>query len=221
MNAIIAIFIREFKITYKNFTDILSIFLFFLLGIIIFVFSLGDNREIYNQISIGIIWTLILLSNNLSLKRFYQDDFNDGNIVLFHMSGISYEVIVVIKLLSVIVFFQIPFLVMIPVASLLLNIQIDKIQLLLLSFLIGSPILTSIASIAGSMSLLNNKNFAIGSLIIMFLSIPLIIFSVGIVNGSEELVKAQLNILLGILFIFLAITPWVCAACIKLALKSK
>ena len=113
------------------------------------------------------------------------------------------------------------FFIIIPLAVLLLNIETSNFHIIFLSFLIGSTIITCIASISGSMNLLNNKNFAIGSLIIMILSIPVIIFSVSLINVSDELIKAQLNILLGFMFFFLAITPWICAACIKLALQSK
>ena len=220
-NSTIALMKREFQITYRNFSDILSIFLFFLLGIMIFVFSIGANKEIFNQIAIGIIWTLILLTNNLSLRKFYQDDFNDNSIILFHLSGLSYEIIVLIKMVVIWLFIQFPFFIFIPIAGLLLNIEITKIYIIFLSFLIGSPIITCIASISGSMNLLNNKNFAIGSLIIMILSIPIIIFCVNITNTTEKLMNAQINILLGIMFFFLAITPWICAICIKFALQNK
>ena len=194
INAILALFYRDLKITYRNFSDILSILMFFLLGILIFVFSIGPNTEIFNQIGLGVIWTLILLSNNLSLRKFYQNDFNDGTIILLHMSGLSYELMVLIKIIIFWTFLQLPFFVIIPFSVILLNIELPNINLLLISFLIGSPILTSIASISGSMNLLNNRNFAIGSVIIMILSIPIIIFSIGIINASEEIVRAQLNI---------------------------
>ena len=221
INSILALIQREFRITYRNFFEILSIFLFFLLGIMIFVFSLGVDNEIFNQIGIGIIWTIILLSNNLSLRKFYQDDFNDNSLIIFHMSGLSYEIIVLIKIIIIWLFLQLPFFVIIPVAFLLLNIEISNLTMIFLSFLIGSPIITCIASISGSMNLLNKKNFAIGSLIIMILSIPVVIFSVSLVNASPNLVSPQINILLGIMFFFLAITPWVCAICIKLAVQNK
>ena len=70
------------------------------------------------------------------------------------------------------------------------------------------------------MNLLNDKNFAIGGLIVMLLSIPLIIFSVSIVESSTELIRPQLNILIGFLFLFLAITPWISAACIRMSLRN-
>jgi heme exporter protein CcmB len=97
----------------------------------------------------------------------------------------------------------------------------DKILLLIITFVIGSPILTSLSSISSSMNLLNEKNFAIGSVIIMLLSIPVIIFSVSIIDSTSKLVIPQLNILLGILMLFLAITPWISASCIRIAIRNK
>ena len=221
INSIIALFYREFKITFRNFYDLMAIFLFFFLGILIFVFSIGPNKEILNQISVGIIWSLLLLSTNLSIKRFYQDDFNDGNIFLFYMSGLSLELIVLIKLIALWLFFQLPFLIIIPFACFLLDVPKENIYLILVTFFLSSPILSSIASISGSMNLLNNKNFAIGSVIVMVLSIPLIIFSVSVISAPPELIKSQLSILAGILLLFLAINPWISAGCIKVALRNK
>tara|TARA_B100000029_G_C17597846_1_gene964788 strand:+ start:3115 stop:3789 length:675 start_codon:yes stop_codon:yes gene_type:complete len=219
--ALINIFIREYLITFRNFYDILSIIMFFIFGILIFVFSIGPEKEIYSKIGIGIIWTLLLLSTNLSIKKLFHDDFNDGGLILFKLSGISIEVVVIIKTLAVWIFFQLPFLAIIPISCIILNIEFSKMYLLMLTFVISSPILTNIASISSAMNLLNEKNFTIGSLIIMLLSIPVIIFSVNLINSSDELINPQMNILIGILLFFLAITPWASSACIKIALNNK
>ena len=221
INSLLSLIYREYKINSHNFYDILSIILFFFLGILIFVFSVGPEQEIFNKINIGIVWTLLLFSNNLTINKFYQNDFEDNSITLIHMSGLSFEIIVVIKLLTMWIFFQLPFILIIPISGVLLNIDFNNINLIVLTFLIGSPILTTITSISASMNLLNKKNFTLGSLIIMIFSIPVIIFSVGIFDVNQEMAKAQINILLGILFLFIAITPWISAACIKLAIQNK
>ena len=221
INSVLALIYREYKIAFNSFYDILSILLFFTLSVLIFVFSIGSDKQIFNQIGVGVIWSLILLSNNLALSRFYEDDFNNNNMILFHISGLSYELIVLIKLILNWIFIQLPFFLIIPIAMILLDLTITNSNLIFISFLIGSPILTSITSIAASMNLLNNKSFALGSLIIMFLSIPIIIFSVGLINAPTDNVNNIINILIGILLIFLAITPWISAACIKLAIKNK
>jgi len=133
INSILAIFYREYKITFRIFYDVLTIILFFLLGIFIFVFSVGPNKEIFSQIGVGIIWTLLLLSTNLSIKRFYQDDYNDGNIFLLRMSGLSFELIVLIKLIALWFFFQLPFITVIPIACLILGIGTEDIYLIRVS----------------------------------------------------------------------------------------
>ena len=217
----IAIFKREFLLTFRNYYDVLTIITFFILGILIFIFAIGPEEKIYSQIGIGIIWTLLLLSTNLSIKKFYQDDFNDGSIILFFISGVTYEFIVILKIITAWFFFQFPFLVIIPIACLLLEVDQNKIFLLLLTFTVGSPILTSLSSISGSMNLLNDKNFSIGGIIVMLFSIPVIIFSVNIIEAPTELIKAQFNILLGILMLFLGITTWIIAICIRIALRNK
>jgi heme exporter protein B len=195
--------------------------IFFIVGILIFIFSVGPDKEIYSEIGIGIIWTLFLFSSNLSIRKFYQEDFEDGSIILFFISGISLEFLVILKIITSWIFFQIPFFIIIPIACLLLDVNIDRVLLLILTFAIGSPILTTLASISSSMNLLNKKNFSIGSVIVMILSIPVIIFSVNIFKSPIDLIWPQLSILLSILMLFLAITPWISAECIRIAIRNK
>ena len=221
IKSIIALFYREYKIIFKNLYDLLTIYLFFILVIFVFVFAIGSNIEIHNTIGVGIIWALLILTNTLSINKFYKNDFEDNSIFLIHTSGLSLEIIVLIKLFSMWVFFQLPFIIVIPIAYILLGINENNIFLIIITFLLGSPVLTSLGSISGSMNLLNNRNFAIGSIIVIIFSIPLIIFSTGVVVASADLVQSQLNILIGILFLFLAITPWISAYCIKIAIRNK
>ena len=127
INSILSIFLREYLLTFRNFYDVITMIIFFILGILIFVFSIGPNEEIYSQIGIGIIWTLLLLSTNLSIKKLYQEDFYDGNLILFYISGLSLELIVIIKMIAAWLFFHLPFLIIIPIACLILNVDIEKI----------------------------------------------------------------------------------------------
>ena len=220
LRKIFNILLRDLIIYIKNFNDIIIILLFFFLSIFVFIFAIGPNKDTLQIIGVGILWSLLLLSSTLTLKNFYQEDFDNGTIIVIHMSGISYELIALLKIFSHFIVVHLPFLFSIPLAGLLINLSIEKILLLLLSFIIGSFILSCIGSISSSMNLLNKRNFSIGSIIVMIFSIPIIIFSVGLVNSSDNFV-ALLNILLGILFIFVAISPWISGFCIKLALENK
>ena len=220
LKKIFLFFKRESKLFYNNIVDLFSNILFFFLSIFVFIFALGTDEQLLRTIGVGIIWSLLLLSSTLSLRKFYEDDFKNGILTIIHMGGISYELMVVLKIVSHFVFVQIPFLVSIPIAGIFFNLPMNEVYNLVLTFMIGSLILSCLGSISASMNLLNKTNFSIGSIIVLLFSIPVVIFSVGI-NNVDSNFNSLINLLFGIALIFLGISPWSSAACIKLALKNK
>jgi len=219
LKKLINFFYREYKINLSGFHDILTNISFFFISIFIFIFSIGPEKETLSLLSVGIVWSLILLSLTLSLRKFYQDDFDNGNLLILHLNGFSFELICILKTISHFIYVQIPFLISIPIASILLNISFDKIYYLLITFLFGSIILSNLGSISSSMNLLNKRNYLLGSIIVMVFSIPVIIFSVALID-QEENFSYLINILLGISLIVFAINPWASGACLKLALQN-
>ena len=165
------------------------------------------------------MWTLLLLSSTLSLRKFYQDDFENGNLLIIHLNGLSFGFIAILKTFSHFIFIQVPFLLSTPIACILLNTADDKLIYLFSSFAIGSFILSCLGSISSSMNLMNQRNFLLGSVIVMIFSVPVIIFSVGIIN-MEESFNSLINILFGILLIVFAINPWASGLCLKLSLEN-
>ena len=212
-------FRREFKLFYKNIVDLFSNIVFFFLSIFIFVFALGADEQLLRIIGLGIIWSLLLLSSTLSLRRFYEEDFNNGVLIIIHMRGMSYELIVLLKILCHFLFVQMPFLISIPLASILFNLPMYEVYNLMVTFVIGSLILSCLSSISASMNLLNKANFSIGGIVVLLFSIPIIIFSVGISEAGSDF-KSLVNILIGITLIFLGISPWASAAFIRLAIRN-
>ena len=212
-------FYREYKLNLSGFHDILTNILFFFISIFIFIFSIGSENNTLSIFGVGILWTLLLLSSTLSLRKFYEEDFLSGNLVILHVNGFSFELISILKTFSHFLFTQIPFLISIPIASILVNISYDKFFNLFISFFIGSLILSCLGSISSSMNLLNQRNYLLGSVIVMIFSIPVVIFSVGLIN-IEESFNSLINILCGILLVIFAINPWASGACLKIALQN-
>ena len=219
LNKIIFFYYREYKLNISGIQDILTNIIFFFISIFIFIFSIGPDKETISQIGVGIVWTLLLLSSTLSLRKFYQDDFENGNLLIIHLNGFSFGFIAILKTFSHFLFVQLPFLLSIPIACILLNIANDKLFFLFSSFGIGSLTLSCLGSISSSMNLMNQRNFLLGSAIVMIFSVPIIIFSVGIIN-MEENFNSLINILFGILLIVFAINPWASGICLKLSLEN-
>ena len=220
LKKIFLFFKRESKLFYSNIVDLFSNILFFFLSVFVFIFALGTDEQLLKTIGIGIIWSLLLLSSTLSLRKFYEEDFKISILPIIHMGGMSYELIVLLKIFSHFIFVQIPFLVSLPIVSIFFNLPANELYNLILTFIIGSLILSCLGSISASMNLLNKTNFSIGSIIVLLFSIPLIIFSVGI-NNVDNNFSSLFNLLIGIALIFLGIAPWSSAAFIRLALKNK
>ena len=219
LNKIIFFYYREYKLNLSGVQDILTNIIFFFISIFIFIFSIGPDKQTISIIGVGILWTLLLLSSTLSLRKFYQDDFENGNLLIMHLNGLSFGFIAILKTFSHFIFVQVPFLLSIPIACILLNIADDKLIYLFSSFAIGSFILSCLGSISSSMNLMNQRNFLLGSIIVMIFSVPIIIFSVGIVN-FEENSNSLISILFGILLIVFAINPWATGLCLKLSLEN-
>ncbi len=219
LNKIIYFFYREYKLNLSGIQDILTNIIFFFVSIFIFIFSIGPDKETISLIGVGIVWTLLLLSSTLSLRKFYQEDFENGNLLVMHLNGFSYGFIAILKTLSNMIFVQIPFLLSIPIACILLNISNEKLIYVFTSFTLGSLILSCLGSISSSMNLMNQRNYLLGSVIVMIFSVPIIIFSVGIIN-LEESFNSLVNILFGILLIVFAINPWASGLCLKLSLEN-
>ena len=209
LNKIIYFYYREYKLNLSGLQDILTNIIFFFVSIFIFIFSIGPDKETISSIGIGIVWTLLLLSSTLSLRKFYQDDFENGNLLIMHLNGLSFGIIAILKTFSHFIFFQIPFLFSAN----------DELIYLFSSIVIGSFILSCLGSISSSMNLMNQRNFLLGSIIVLIFSVPIIIFSVGIVN-LEENFNSLISILSGILLIVFAINPWASGLCLKLSLEN-
>jgi len=219
LNKIIFFYYREYKLYMSGAQDILTNIIFFFVSIFIFIFSIGPDKETISIIGVGIVWTLLLLSSTLSLRKFYQEDFENGNLFIIHLNGFSFGFIAILKTFSHFLFVQVPFLLSLPIACILLNIVSDKLFYLFASFGIGSLTLSCLGSISSSMNLMNQRNFLLGSVIVMIFSVPIIIFSVGIIN-MEENFNSLINILFGILLIVFAINPWASGLCLKLSLEN-
>ena len=74
-----------------------------------------------------------------------------------------------------------------PVKLFILNAERQDLgflilTILILTFIIGSLILSCLSSMSASMNLLNKTNFSIGGIVVLLFSIPVIIFSINFIR---------------------------------------
>ena len=214
------IFKKDLILQLRNFRDIITLITFFIITILIFIFAIGPDQEKLNSLGISIFWTLLILACSININKSLEDDYVDGTLGLYQFTGISFEIIAIIKIFTSWMSYQLPFIIIIPLASIILSFPNEKIYDLVITMLISTPILTILMIIASSMMLTNRKNLMLASLIILPLSIPIIIFSVGAITSDKELFLPQIYILLSILMGSIAMGPWIISSCIKIAIRN-
>ena len=80
LNSVIALSKRELLITYRNFYDILSILLFFLLGVLIFVFAIGPKINAAGRMGHGHLAVDLLTTPNPKLLEELRLEIENHNL---------------------------------------------------------------------------------------------------------------------------------------------
>ena len=79
IKSIIGISTRDIKIQFRNISYILSIVIFFIIIILLFIFSIGPNKEQLSISGLAIIWTVFILSSSITVNKLLKDDYDDSN----------------------------------------------------------------------------------------------------------------------------------------------
>jgi heme exporter protein B len=193
---------------------------FFIIVVTLFPLGVGPELNMLSRISVGVIWVAALLACLLSLDRIFQADFEDGTLDQYALSPLSMEWIVMAKALAHWVTTSLPLILITPLLGILMNMQETAYMPLIYAMLIGTPALSLIGTIGASLTVSLKRGGVLLSLLILPLYVPVLIFGVMAVDavtiGSGG--NATLMILGASTLFSLAITPWVAAAAIRLAL---
>ena len=114
-----------------------------------------------------------------------------------------------------------PLIVVAPVLAVLMNMSVDGFVVLIISLLLGTPILSLIGSMGAALTVGLRRGGVLLALLILPLYVPVLIFGVGAIEGAVLGLGARANLLIlaGGLIGTLALTPWAAAAALRLTLE--
>jgi heme exporter protein B len=212
--------LRDIKVSWSGGSTSSMVVGFFIIVVTLFPLGVGPELNMLSRISVGVIWVAALLACLLSLDRIFQADFEDGTLDQYALSPLSMEWIVMAKALAHWVTTSLPLILITPLLGILMNMQETAYMPLIYAMLIGTPALSLIGTIGASLTVSLKRGGVLLSLLILPLYVPVLIFGVMAVDavtiGSGG--NATLMILGASTLFSLAITPWVAAAAIRLAL---
>ena len=209
---------RDVYLVIKGVSDAGAALLFYLLAIIMFPLSSGTDSNLLTTIAGGAIWMAALFSSLLSLDRLFRSDFEDGSLEQLVLSGISLEIIVLSKCFAHWLTNGLPIIILSPILSLIIGLDLAYWWILAFTLLIGTPSLTLIGATPAALSCAIGKGGVLTALVILPLMLPVLILGSGAITAEINGLGGTGHIYaLGAIFpISLLIVPFLASKSIRL-----
>lgn len=211
---------RDLLLAYRRRTEMINPLLFFVLVTALFPLGIGANPELLRNIAPGIIWVAALLAAMLSLDSVFRSDFEDGSLEQLLISAQPLSVLVLAKVIAHWLITGLPLLIVAPLLGLLLDLPGASIAALMLTLLLGTPVLSMIGAIGVALTVGLRRGGVILSLLVLPLYIPVLIFAANAVetSGAGLPITAHLSLLSALLVLSVSLTPLATAAALKISL---
>ena len=221
MNFFLSLLRRELSLALRQATDSLMVLVFFVVVVILFPLAVGPEQKILARISGGVIWVAALLAAMLSMDRLFQKDYEDGSLDLLVLSPVQTEILVLAKALAHWLTTGLPLIIVSPLLGVFLYMHTNGFWVMILSLLLGTPVLSLIGSIGAALALGARRSGVLLSLLILPLFIPVLVFGVSAVDAAlmDIPTRPPLLILGGMFLGAVALSPWASAAALKQAVE--
>lgn len=186
--------------------------LFFLAVAMLYPFAVGPDGPLLARTGGGVIWVAALLAAILPLDRLIVSDLELGVFDQLALRGISEEAAAAVRILAHWLSFGPPLMLAAFPASALLGIGSDKLAIVELGLLAGTPGLAAIGVTIAALTAALRGGAALAGLLLIPLAVPLLIFGAGSLSpGGENGIALTAAISLGAL----AIAPFAAGAAIR------
>jgi heme exporter protein B len=216
-----AVVARDLLIALRHRSDVLTTFFFFVIVVSLFPLGVGPEPDTLREIAPGVVWVAALLAAMLSLARMFGTDYADGTLEQLVLTPQPLVVLVMAKVAVHWLTTGLPLVLIAPVLGLQFDLPADSLVTLLLSLLIGTPVLSLIGAVGAALTLGVRGGAALTSLLVLPLYVPVLIFGAGAVVATATGTGAagHLSLLGAMLMIALVFAPWATAVALKISLE--
>jgi len=212
---------RDLTLAMRHRAEMVNPLLFFILVTSLFPLGVGANPNLLQAIGPGVIWVAALLAALLSLDNIFRSDFEDGTLEQFLLSSHPVSVLVLAKVTAHWLVTGLPLLLVSPLLGVLLGLTGDGIRILMLTLLLGTPVLSLLGAVGVALTVGLRKGGMILSLLVLPLYVPLLIFAAGAVDTASAglPVSAHLLFISALLVLALSLSPPATAAALRISLS--
>ena len=219
--AVLATLRRDLLIAYKRKNDLFNPFMFFVLVATLFPIGISPEPEVLGEISAGVLWSSALLASLLAMDNLFRADFEDGSLELLMLSPHPLYFLVLAKNVAHWLVSGLPVVLVSPLIAYMLNFPEGAYSTLVLTLLLGTPVLSLLGSIGVALTVGLGSRGLILAVITLPMSVPVLI--AGTLTVSQTLEGASLSGYLAImgamLVAALTLAPLASAAALRISVN--
>ncbi|WP_334012631.1 heme exporter protein CcmB [Alteromonas sp. S167] len=219
MSLYAGIFKRDLHIAFKQKAELVQPLMFLLMVVTLFPLGVSPAPETLQRIGPGVIWIAAILSSLLAMERLFRDDFQDGALEQYMLSGMALPAVSAVKVAVHWLVSFVPLLILSPLLAMFLNLTYDMYIALMLTLLLGSPLLSLVGAIAVGLTIGLQKGGVLLALLLIPVFIPLLIFATSAVDSAALQLpyQSQLAIIAAMLLLAAALAPFAIAYSLKVS----
>jgi heme exporter protein B len=212
---------RDLVLAYRRRAELVNPMLFFVLVTAMFPLGIGNDPKLIEAVGPGVIWVAALLAALLSLDSMFRSDYDDGSLEQFMLSAHPVSILVLAKILAHWLVTGLPLFLIAPLLAVLLHIPGSAVPTLMLTLLLGTPVLSLIGSVGVALTVGLRRGGVILSLLVLPLYVPVLIFASDAVKTAIVGIPttAQLSIISAMLVGSLVLAPLATAASLRISLS--
>jgi heme exporter protein B len=212
---------RELLLAMRSPGDVINPLMFFVIAVTLFPLGGGVEDAFLSTIAPGVIWVTALLAVMLSMDSLFRADYEDGNLEQLLMSPQPLFFLVLAKVFSHWLMACLPIIVLTPVLALMLKMPAEGIPALVISLVVGTPVLTLIGAIGMALIVGLSRSGLLLAVLILPLYVPVLIFGTGMVDAAiHDLAYAGLLALLGaMLALAISLSPLAIIAALRISVN--
>ncbi len=217
-SVVTAVIHNELLVAYRYKSDWVNAWLFFILVVSLFPLAVTPDPVLLHTIAPGLIWVAALLSMLLSLSHFLRPDYEDGSLAALLLSPYPLPLLLLAKSAAHWVTSAVPLILISPILALSLHLSEGEIINLLITLLLGTPVLTLLGAIAMSLTVALRNNTVLLTILILPWCVPVLVFGTGAVidAGAGISNRGALALLAAMLVLALTLAPLAASAALKM-----
>lgn len=221
LSALLALLQRDLRIALRRRADTGSALVFFVIVVSLFPLGVGPQFELLRRMGPGAVWVAALLASMLALGRLFADDHADGTLEQLLLSPTPLPLLVLAKTAAHWLASGLLLAAISPLLALQFDLSGQAAGVLLLSLLLGTPLLSLIGAIGAALTVGLRGAGVLLSLLVLPLCTPVLIFGAGAVEAAQAGLStaAHFSLLGAMLLVALFLAPLAAAAALRIAVE--